>query len=66
MMGIEWLKPGIFVGSALFALLGASAVQRGPLWWASQHRHHHAHADDEQDVARPQEPPEVVGTPAVA
>jgi uncharacterized membrane protein YjfL (UPF0719 family) len=22
MMGIEWLKPGIFVGSALFALLG--------------------------------------------
>ncbi len=22
MMGIEWLRPGIFVGSALFALLG--------------------------------------------
>ncbi len=22
MMGIEWLKPGVFVGSALFALLG--------------------------------------------
>jgi uncharacterized membrane protein YjfL (UPF0719 family) len=22
MMGIEWMKPGIFVGSALFALLG--------------------------------------------
>lgn len=22
MMGIEWLKPGIFVGSFLFALLG--------------------------------------------
>ena len=22
MMGVEWLKPGIFVGSALFALLG--------------------------------------------
>ena len=21
-MGIEWLKPGVFVGSALFALLG--------------------------------------------
>ena len=22
----------------IFALLGASAVQRGPLWWASHHR----------------------------
>ena len=32
-----------------FALLGASGVQRGPLWWASQHRHHHAHADLPQD-----------------
>jgi stearoyl-CoA desaturase (delta-9 desaturase) len=33
-----------------FALLGASAVQRGPLWWASQHRHHHAHADRPADA----------------
>jgi uncharacterized membrane protein YjfL (UPF0719 family) len=24
MMGIEWLKPGVFVGSALFALLGVA------------------------------------------
>lgn len=32
-----------------FALLGASAAQRGPLWWASHHRHHHAHADRPQD-----------------
>lgn len=24
MMGIEWLRPGIFVGSALFALLGVA------------------------------------------
>ena len=37
----------------VFALLGASAAQRGPLWWASQHRHHHAHADDEQDAHSP-------------
>ncbi len=36
-----------------FAILGASAVQRGPLWWASQHRHHHAHADDERDAHSP-------------
>ena len=34
----------------LFALLGASAVQRGPLWWASHHRHHHAHADRPEDA----------------
>jgi stearoyl-CoA desaturase (delta-9 desaturase) len=32
-----------------FAALGASAVQRGPLWWASHHRHHHAHADQPDD-----------------
>jgi uncharacterized membrane protein YjfL (UPF0719 family) len=24
MMGIEWLKPGVFVGSLLFALLGVA------------------------------------------
>jgi len=34
----------------LFALLGASAVQRGPLWWASHHRYHHAHADQPTDA----------------
>jgi stearoyl-CoA desaturase (delta-9 desaturase) len=32
-----------------FALLAASAVQRGPLWWASHHRHHHAHSDRPDD-----------------
>lgn len=34
----------------LFAVLGASAAQRGPLWWASHHRHHHAHADRPSDA----------------
>jgi len=33
-----------------FALLGAAGVQRGPLWWASHHRHHHAHSDAPNDV----------------
>jgi stearoyl-CoA desaturase (delta-9 desaturase) len=37
----------------VFALLGAAAVQRGPLWWASQHRHHHAYADQETDIHSP-------------
>ncbi len=36
-----------------FALLGASAVQRGPLWWASHHRYHHAHSDQETDSHSP-------------
>ena len=33
-----------------FAVLGASAAQRGPLWWASHHRHHHVHADEPEDI----------------
>ena len=33
-----------------FAVLGASAVQRGPLWWAAHHRHHHAHSDKPGDA----------------
>lgn len=37
----------------LFAIAGLTAVQRGPLWWAAVHRHHHAHSDDEHDVHSP-------------
>ena len=37
----------------LFALLGSSAVQRGPLWWASHHRHHHVHSDKSSDPHSP-------------
>jgi stearoyl-CoA desaturase (delta-9 desaturase) len=37
----------------VFALIGASCVQRGPLWWAAHHRHHHRHADDPSDVHSP-------------
>lgn len=40
---------------SLFALIGASAGQRGPLWWASHHRHHHAHADGPSDAHSPQQ-----------
>ena len=38
-----------------FALLGASATQRGPLWWAAHHRKHHRHADTELDVHSPRQ-----------
>jgi stearoyl-CoA desaturase (delta-9 desaturase) len=37
----------------LFAIMGASAVQKGPLWWAAHHRHHHRHSDREADVHSP-------------
>jgi stearoyl-CoA desaturase (delta-9 desaturase) len=37
----------------VFAALGASAVQRGPLWWAAHHRHHHAHSDCAGDPHSP-------------
>jgi stearoyl-CoA desaturase (delta-9 desaturase) len=30
--------------------LGTTAAQKGPLWWASHHRHHHAHSDTEEDM----------------
>ena len=36
-----------------FALLGASSVQRGPLWWAAHHRNHHRHADTKLDPHAP-------------
>src|ERR1700761_1550430 len=41
------------VAQFFFAVLGASAVQRGPLWWSYQHRHHHKHSDEEEDVHSP-------------
>ena len=38
---------------ALFAMVGAASVQRGPLWWAAHHRHHHHHADTLEDRHSP-------------
>ena len=39
----------------VFALIGASSVQRGPLWWAAHHRTHHRHADTAADPHSPQQ-----------
>ncbi len=39
----------------VFALLGSSATQRGPLWWAAHHRKHHRYADTELDVHSPRQ-----------
>lgn len=37
----------------LLALLGITATQKGPLWWASTHRVHHRYSDTERDVHSP-------------
>jgi stearoyl-CoA desaturase (Delta-9 desaturase) len=37
----------------LFAVLGNCALQRGPLWWAAVHRHHHRHSDQKDDIHSP-------------
>jgi stearoyl-CoA desaturase (delta-9 desaturase) len=41
------------VGQFLFAILGASAAQRGPLWWSAHHRKHHRHSDTPMDAHSP-------------
>ncbi len=37
----------------VFAVLGNSSMQKGPLWWASHHRVHHLYSDQEEDVHSP-------------
>ncbi len=37
----------------VFAVLGNSAAQRGPLWWAGHHRHHHLKSDHDEDLHSP-------------
>jgi stearoyl-CoA desaturase (delta-9 desaturase) len=37
------------------AWLGCSAMQKGPLWWASHHREHHRHSDTPTDPHSPHE-----------
>ncbi|MET0549755.1 MAG: acyl-CoA desaturase [Xanthomonas sp.] len=39
----------------LFAAIGATCVQRGPLWWAAHHRNHHRHTDTPADPHSPRQ-----------
>ena len=39
----------------LMGLLGTSAVQRGPIWWAAHHRDHHKYSDTEFDPHSPKQ-----------
>lgn len=36
------------------ALVGTTAAQKGPLWWAAHHRAHHRFSDTDRDVHSPQ------------
>ena len=37
------------------AVLGTTATQKGPLWWATHHRHHHRYSDQPEDVHSPRQ-----------
>lgn len=37
----------------LMAIVGNLAVQRGPIWWAAHHRHHHLHSEQPNDLHSP-------------
>jgi stearoyl-CoA desaturase (delta-9 desaturase) len=39
----------------LLALVGASATQKGPLWWSGGHRRHHRYSDQPGDMHSPRE-----------
>jgi stearoyl-CoA desaturase (Delta-9 desaturase) len=41
------------VSQFLMAFGGTTAAQKGPLWWAANHRVHHRYADTENDVHSP-------------
>ncbi|HVX17307.1 MAG TPA: acyl-CoA desaturase [Acidimicrobiales bacterium] len=38
----------------ILAAGGATAAQKGPLWWAGHHRDHHRFSDTERDIHSPQ------------
>ncbi len=33
--------------------VGTSSAQLGPMWWAANHRHHHQHSDQPEDIHSP-------------
>src|SRR5262249_17706333 len=37
----------------VLALIGTMAVQKGVLWWAAHHRHHHKFSDQPEDLHSP-------------
>lgn len=39
----------------LMAFLGSTSIQKGVLWWAANHRHHHRFSDQSQDIHSPRQ-----------
>jgi stearoyl-CoA desaturase (delta-9 desaturase) len=39
----------------ILAVVAMSSAQRGPLWWATHHRHHHKFSDQPEDVHSPRQ-----------
>jgi stearoyl-CoA desaturase (Delta-9 desaturase) len=37
----------------VLGFLGTTSAQKGPIWWASHHRHHHQHSDTPEDIHSP-------------
>ena len=37
------------------AVLGTLSIQKGPLWWAANHRHHHKFSDLPEDIHSPRQ-----------
>ncbi len=37
----------------VLAWLGCMSMQKGPLWWAANHRHHHKYSDQPEDLHSP-------------
>ena len=37
----------------VLAWVGTSSAQLGPMWWAANHRHHHQHSDQPEDIHSP-------------
>jgi stearoyl-CoA desaturase (delta-9 desaturase) len=37
----------------ILAFVGTTSVQKGVLWWAANHRHHHRESDTEKDIHSP-------------
>jgi stearoyl-CoA desaturase (delta-9 desaturase) len=43
------------VSQFVFCFVGASAAQKGPLWWAGHHRSHHKFSDTTRDIHSPRD-----------
>ncbi|MEZ0368410.1 MAG: acyl-CoA desaturase [Candidatus Sericytochromatia bacterium] len=39
----------------VFAMIGCSTCQQGPLFWAANHRHHHQYSDQPEDIHSPRQ-----------